>query len=436
MNLNLRSLLVVATFFGILWAGLTGMAQFGTGASSQPKITCIPIPAGVYIWFHAEVVVSGVPSTGGTVSYTGSRIEFAGNSLALPDGVITFSPTATCATTKFIESTNTWITTVPVSQSGEVFLYGVAYPVTTPWPNGINPWNWGGGAAASDAGALSVSWKGDASLFRSFSTDYNALAIKPTRSGSCLDENSDPAGTPEGRNARGTPFARSRASGSPVGGVLGTAWNALSSPRAGSPDRGALGNFLSQRMPGFTRGGHRRYPIWQYLVIFVAVALGHLINWKWKGLRLPPLVHLAALFLMIWGTLTGLWLGLPFTGAIIMGMAAGLLVYAIFGYFGQAAVEFENTSGAVPALSPGHHVIEVSTSDPFYHENRAAPTQATAHAASPPEKIKSALMLGDFYRGEGKIDEAIEAYQDGLTADPANSELRARIEQLKKRQQA
>ena len=126
MSLNLRSFLMVATFFGILWAGLTGMAQFGTGASSQPKITCIPIPASVYIWFHAELIVSGVPSTGGTVSFTGSRIDFAGNSLALPVGVVTFSPTATCATTKFIESTNTWVTTVPVSQRGEIFLYGMA----------------------------------------------------------------------------------------------------------------------------------------------------------------------------------------------------------------------------------------------------------------------------------------------------------------------
>jgi tetratricopeptide (TPR) repeat protein len=80
-----------------------------------------------------------------------------------------------------------------------------------------------------------------------------------------------------------------------------------------------------------------------------------------------------------------------------------------------------------------------------------APTRATATPASDVpfdavafkpmapadhDKIKAALTLGDFYRQEGKRDEAIEAYEDGLRADPTNAELRARLEQMKRAQAA
>ncbi len=62
----------------------------------------------------------------------------------------------------------------------------------------------------------------------------------------------------------------------------------------------------------------------------------------------------------------------------------------------------------------------------------AAQEASHTQTAPDPSKVKAALQLGDFYRAQGKYDEAIEAYQDGLTADPSNTDLRALIDQMKK----
>jgi hypothetical protein len=45
-------------------------------------------------------------------------------------------------------------------------------------------------------------------------------------------------------------------------------------------------------------------------------------------------------------------------------------------------------------------------------------------------------MVGDFYCREGKFGDAIVAYRDGLAADPANAELRARIDQVRVKQRS
>jgi serine/threonine-protein kinase len=42
-------------------------------------------------------------------------------------------------------------------------------------------------------------------------------------------------------------------------------------------------------------------------------------------------------------------------------------------------------------------------------------------------KVKGAITLGDFYLKDGKYDQAIRAYKDGLQIDPTNEELRSRI---------
>jgi serine/threonine-protein kinase len=42
-------------------------------------------------------------------------------------------------------------------------------------------------------------------------------------------------------------------------------------------------------------------------------------------------------------------------------------------------------------------------------------------------RVKGAITLGDFYLKDGKYDQAIRAYKDGLQIDPTNEELRSRI---------
>lgn len=117
-------------------------------SSNTSNFNGTPISGGNYIWFNANFTASGVPSSGATVSFTNSSIHFTADqdyNLAVPNAQITFSPSASCATTSFDSTT--------------------------------------------------------------FTTDYNALSAKPTHSNSCSFNNSDHAGTPEGTDSSsGRPF--------------------------------------------------------------------------------------------------------------------------------------------------------------------------------------------------------------------------------------
>lgn len=89
-----------------------------------------------------------------------------------------------------------WVTTVPTSGSDEIFLSGLAYPVTAYLPGGIKGVTWSGDLR-SDAPGVSISWKWSAAVYTQFSADYNALNVKPTHTNACSITNSDHAGTPE-----------------------------------------------------------------------------------------------------------------------------------------------------------------------------------------------------------------------------------------------
>jgi hypothetical protein len=175
-------------------------------SSNASNFNGTPIPSGDYIWFNANFTASGIPSSGATIFFQSSTIKFRTTTLAVPNAQITFSPSATCATTSFDTATNTWLTTVPISGSDEIFLSGLSYRLTAPLAGGTNPVTWKGTFTSNKAG-ITVKWKWGAAVYKTFSTHYNLLAIKPTHSGSCSYNNSDHAGTPEGVDSTsGKPF--------------------------------------------------------------------------------------------------------------------------------------------------------------------------------------------------------------------------------------
>jgi hypothetical protein len=89
------------------------------------------------------------------------------------------------------------VTTVPISGSDEIFLTGLAFKVPAGGlPGGINPVTWQGTFDSNKHG-VSISWKWGAAVYTNFSTNNNALMVKPTHSNSCGISNSDHAGTPE-----------------------------------------------------------------------------------------------------------------------------------------------------------------------------------------------------------------------------------------------
>lgn len=208
------SLSGTATLFGhntinISFSSLTTECEaFCTGPSTNSSnFNGTAISGGDYIWFNANFTASGIPSAGATITFTNSTISAtvsgSQHSYPVPNAEITFSPSATCVSTTFDTMTNTWKTIVPVSGDDEIFLSGLALPVPSGgFPGGIQPVDWEGTfAITTDIPGISVNWKWGAAAYTSFTTNYNALNIKPGHKTACGMNNGDHAGTPEGVNS-------------------------------------------------------------------------------------------------------------------------------------------------------------------------------------------------------------------------------------------
>ncbi|MFO0608489.1 MAG: hypothetical protein U0324_35315 [Polyangiales bacterium] len=154
-----------------------------------------------WVWFSAAGRVRR-PAGGLTLRVEEHAIDFtAGGAalhLAVPSARVTFSPTATTATTSFDATRGAWSTTVPAGYDGDVFLTGVALRVGAGGlPGGINPVVWTG-TFVSDTAGVSVAWQWAAAVYTRFSDDPGALDVKPVEGGSLSAyANADHAGTPE-----------------------------------------------------------------------------------------------------------------------------------------------------------------------------------------------------------------------------------------------
>jgi len=162
----------------------------GTGAQTTSTISSnfngIAIAPGSDLWFTAVFSVRGQnPSVGGTVRLVNSSITFIANGVtyhvAVPDAVFTFSPTA------------------PLSFQGDAFLAGVALPLPGGLPGGVTPVAWTG-TFLTDMPSATLTWRWGAAAYTSFTSDYNALQVKPLDDNrATLYANPDHAGTPESR---------------------------------------------------------------------------------------------------------------------------------------------------------------------------------------------------------------------------------------------
>jgi hypothetical protein len=211
-------------------SGSTAPIQFsGSGVSSNNQLNCggpppppqcppcptssiqsnfngTAIPAGDSIWFNAHISVSGIPSSGATIFFTCATVTSSAFTASLPNGEIVFSPSAPCATTTF--TNGMWVTTVPISGSDEIFLTGLAFPLPSGLPGGLNPVTLSGIFSASVPG-VSLSWQWGAAAYSCFGAPststspyfstgfYTALKVKPTHQNACGYNNGDHAGTPE-----------------------------------------------------------------------------------------------------------------------------------------------------------------------------------------------------------------------------------------------
>jgi hypothetical protein len=159
------------------------------------------IRPGSSLWFNSVAKVSGLGSQPVELDVVNASIDFtAGGTsyhLAVPNSSLTFVPGATSASTTFDVATNTWKTSLPMSGPGNVFLSGLTLACPNGLPGGINPVTWTATFQSNTPG-LSVNWQWGTAVYTSFSSDYNALNVKPVDSNNqSVYQNSDHAGTPE-----------------------------------------------------------------------------------------------------------------------------------------------------------------------------------------------------------------------------------------------
>jgi hypothetical protein len=196
-------------------------------SSIQSNFNGTAIAPGSTLWFSSAMKVNGLGSSPVTLHVTNQTIDFSVNDSAVvlnvPDSTITLSPTATTATTSFDAASNSWVTTLPFHFSGNAFLGGVADAVANGLPGGINPVTWNAQFTTDTAG-VSINWQWATAVYTLFSTNYNALNLKPVDDNHVSQyQNSDPAGTPEAFTAFVTGGARGGGGSNYTGSLSATA---------------------------------------------------------------------------------------------------------------------------------------------------------------------------------------------------------------------
>jgi hypothetical protein len=154
-----------------------------TVSSISMNFNGTPIPAGDTIWFDADMSVGGLPKTGSaTIHVTNQTISFTAGgqnySIAVPDSDIVLTQGATTSSATFDTSDNGWDVAAPTGGTGHVFMSGVGFSVLNALPGNIQNVTWSG-SFWSDTQNLNVNWQWGAAVYSSFSSDYNALGVKP-----------------------------------------------------------------------------------------------------------------------------------------------------------------------------------------------------------------------------------------------------------------
>ena len=168
------------------------------------------------VWFNSHFKLKGtLPSTNFTVNVTNGTIQSGPSTLTVPNATITFSSSAICASTSFDTTTNTWLTTLPLSaaqQPDKIFAAGLAYVLPSGFAKDKDTKRvtWTADYTASvDSLQFQVQWgaanyvssdsNGDVFPMSGGVPAYNAMMIDPAHNvPSCAGYNTgDQAGTPE-----------------------------------------------------------------------------------------------------------------------------------------------------------------------------------------------------------------------------------------------
>ncbi|MBV8488961.1 MAG: hypothetical protein JO199_00425 [Candidatus Eremiobacteraeota bacterium] len=183
------------------------------------------VPSGDTIWFNSVMKVSGAGSSPVTIAMTNSSIAIVQKgvttTLKTPNAYVTIDPGATSPSLSYSSSQKAWIERVPASTSGNVFLNGAAMALSTTLPGGANPVTWTATFSSTSPG-VSLQWQWAAAAYTTFSSNNNALGVKPLDDNHYAPYNSDHAGTPENYRSYVTGGARGGGGANYTGSYSGT----------------------------------------------------------------------------------------------------------------------------------------------------------------------------------------------------------------------
>ena len=145
------------------------------------------IPAYSTVWFNAVFQTNGPKiSTLTHLTFYNQTIQIGnGNPIHVPDGVITFDPTAAFASTTFDAVDDRWNTTLPTyNLAGKNWLSGMPVQLPAGLPGGTSPVTWCGQFASYSA-SIALGWQWAAAVYTKFvwldpnnPTDLNGVGAK------------------------------------------------------------------------------------------------------------------------------------------------------------------------------------------------------------------------------------------------------------------
>jgi hypothetical protein len=137
------------------------------------------ISAGRYIWFSSIFKPGSLGNAPVNFYITDGKISYTLNNqvvtLRVPDAQIKFSPAFTSASTSFVNGK--WLTEVPISYNGNVFMSGLSYQVPASLPGGIRNVTWSA-TIETDKLDASLQWKWTAGVYSNFSSNAG-INVKP-----------------------------------------------------------------------------------------------------------------------------------------------------------------------------------------------------------------------------------------------------------------
>jgi hypothetical protein len=180
---------VTSNFTG---GGLT--AKSLTSSVSQNLTNAVT--GGSTLWLNDTAKLTGLPSTGATVTFTNQTVTIGTTTISLPNAEVYYSPYATTATTVWDAVNNEWDTTVPKGLGGNVFASGLGYVVPAAIAKGSTvKWS---ATITSDTAGVTVAWQWAAATYSGFNADPSLLGVKACDdSKASAYQNGDKAATPE-----------------------------------------------------------------------------------------------------------------------------------------------------------------------------------------------------------------------------------------------